>query len=233
MLLSAPAVNEAFVIPSLISSSSSSTDLIRNSPSTSGMTGWTIFRNVTFSNETTPALIGTTAWWVYLFIFFIFYFFLYLNPPPPPPPFTKLSLSFYDMFVSVGQSGVPDTAAKDEPDCLSVCVCPCQIRMRLKADKRSKSMEEREEEYQRARERIFAHDVRAVCVGGAGRGRGGKRRGAFHKSLCQVYSCANSLDFLLPADFQILVRQSLQSRCEFLFWKLTVVSPFPHRETTS
>uniref|UniRef100_H2TXP1 SUZ domain-containing protein n=1 Tax=Takifugu rubripes TaxID=31033 RepID=H2TXP1_TAKRU len=34
------------------------------------------------------------------------------------------------------------------------------IRMRLKADKRSKSMEEREEEYQRARERIFAHDVR-------------------------------------------------------------------------
>lgn len=27
-------------------------------------------------------------------------------------------------------------------------------------------MEEREEEYQRARERIFAHDVRAVCVGG-------------------------------------------------------------------
>uniref|UniRef100_A0A3P9NQY9 R3H domain containing 1 n=1 Tax=Poecilia reticulata TaxID=8081 RepID=A0A3P9NQY9_POERE len=40
------------------------------------------------------------------------------------------------------------------------------IRMRLKADKRSKSMEEREEEYQRARERIFAHDVRAVGVGG-------------------------------------------------------------------
>lgn len=40
--------------------------------------------------------------------------------------------------------------------------------MRLKADKRSKSMEEREEEYQRARERIFAHDVRAVCVGGVG-----------------------------------------------------------------
>ncbi|KAJ4924044.1 hypothetical protein JOQ06_000286 [Pogonophryne albipinna] len=33
-----------------------------------------------------------------------------------------------------------------------------RIRMRLKADKRSKSMEEREEEYQRARERIFAHD---------------------------------------------------------------------------
>lgn len=27
-------------------------------------------------------------------------------------------------------------------------------------------MEEREEEYQRARERIFAHDVRAVGVGG-------------------------------------------------------------------
>lgn len=42
--------------------------------------------------------------------------------------------------------------------------------MRLKADKRSKSMEEREEEYQRARERIFAHDVRAVCVGGMGGG---------------------------------------------------------------
>lgn len=45
--------------------------------------------------------------------------------------------------------------------------------MRLKADKRSKSMEEREEEYQRARERIFAHDVRGcVCrrelVGGGG-----------------------------------------------------------------
>nr|XP_057907733.1 R3H domain-containing protein 1-like isoform X7 [Doryrhamphus excisus] len=33
------------------------------------------------------------------------------------------------------------------------------IRMRLKADKKSKSMEEREEEYQRARERIFAHDA--------------------------------------------------------------------------
>ncbi|KAM3857065.1 R3H domain-containing protein 1-like [Diretmus argenteus] len=32
------------------------------------------------------------------------------------------------------------------------------IRMHLKADKRSKSMEEREEEYQRARDRIFAHD---------------------------------------------------------------------------
>ncbi|XP_029929544.1 R3H domain-containing protein 1-like isoform X2 [Myripristis murdjan] len=32
------------------------------------------------------------------------------------------------------------------------------IRMRLKADKRSKSMEEREEEYQRARDRIFAHE---------------------------------------------------------------------------
>lgn len=31
-------------------------------------------------------------------------------------------------------------------------------------------MEEREEEYQRARERIFAHDVRAVCVGGWGWG---------------------------------------------------------------
>lgn len=54
--------------------------------------------------------------------------------------------------------------------CIHTCVCPCQIRMRLKADKRSKSMEEREEEYQRARERIFAHDVRAVCVGGMGGG---------------------------------------------------------------
>lgn len=42
--------------------------------------------------------------------------------------------------------------------------------MRLKADKRSKSMEEREEEYQRARERIFAHDVRAAGVGGLGVG---------------------------------------------------------------
>lgn len=31
-------------------------------------------------------------------------------------------------------------------------------------------MEEREEEYQRARERIFAHDVSAVCVGGMGGG---------------------------------------------------------------
>lgn len=76
--------------------------------------------------------------------------------------------------------------------------------MRLKADKRSKSMEEREEEYQRARERIFAHDVRAVCVGGVGRG--GVEGGGvcvcvvgamLHKSLCHFYSCANSLDFLL------------------------------------
>lgn len=58
-------------------------------------------------------------------------------------------------------------------------------------------MEEREEEYQRARERIFAHDVRAVCVGGGGGGGGGG--GAFHKSLCHVYSCANSVDFLLRA----------------------------------
>ncbi|KAF3706260.1 R3H domain-containing protein 1 [Channa argus] len=72
-----------------------------------------------------------------------------------------------DMLVRVGQSGVPDIAAKEVSISLHVCVvCPCQIRMRLKADKRSKSMEEREEEYQRARERIFAHDVRAVCVGG-------------------------------------------------------------------
>lgn len=40
-------------------------------------------------------------------------------------------------------------------------------------------MEEREEEYQRARERIFAHDVRAVCVGG------NRWVGAMlHKSLC-------------------------------------------------
>lgn len=68
--------------------------------------------------------------------------------------------------------------------------------MRLKADKRSKSMEEREEEYQRARERIFAHDVRAVCVGWVG---GGETWGAMlHKSLCRFYSCANSVDFLLP-----------------------------------
>ena len=65
--------------------------------------------------------------------------------------------------------------------------------MRLKADKRSKSMEEREEEYQRARERIFAHDVRAVSVGGLG-GWGAM----LHKSLCHFYSCANSVDFLLP-----------------------------------
>lgn len=50
-------------------------------------------------------------------------------------------------------------------------------------------MEEREEEYQRARERIFAHDVRAVCVGGMGGG------GMLHKSLCYFYSCANSVDF--------------------------------------
>lgn len=60
-------------------------------------------------------------------------------------------------------------------------MCPCQIRMRLKADKRSKSMEEREEEYQRARERIFAHDVRGCfcrrqSVGGAH---------PLHMSLCR------------------------------------------------
>ncbi|KAJ7409305.1 cAMP-regulated phosphoprotein 21 [Pitangus sulphuratus] len=35
-----------------------------------------------------------------------------------------------------------------------------QMRIRLKDDRRSKSIEEREEEYQRARERIFAQDVR-------------------------------------------------------------------------
>lgn len=34
------------------------------------------------------------------------------------------------------------------------------MRIRLKDDRRSKSIEEREEEYQRARERIFAQDVR-------------------------------------------------------------------------
>lgn len=37
------------------------TDLIRNSQSTSRMTGRTIFRNATFSNETTPALIAKRA----------------------------------------------------------------------------------------------------------------------------------------------------------------------------
>lgn len=42
-------------------------------------------------------------------------------------------------------------------------------------------MEEREEEYQRARERIFAHEVRAVCVGG---GRWGW--GACCTNLCVV-----------------------------------------------
>uniref|UniRef100_A0A6Q2XI53 R3H domain containing 1 n=1 Tax=Esox lucius TaxID=8010 RepID=A0A6Q2XI53_ESOLU len=36
------------------------------------------------------------------------------------------------------------------------------IRMRLKDDRRSKSIEEREEEYQRARDRIFAQDVRLI-----------------------------------------------------------------------
>uniref|UniRef100_A0A9J7WW65 R3H domain containing 1 n=1 Tax=Cyprinus carpio carpio TaxID=630221 RepID=A0A9J7WW65_CYPCA len=35
-----------------------------------------------------------------------------------------------------------------------------RLRMRLKDDRRSKSIEEREEEYQRARDRIFAQDVR-------------------------------------------------------------------------
>lgn len=82
------------------------------------------------------------------------------------------------MLVRVGQSGVPGIAAKVN---LCMCVCPCQIRMRLKADKRSKSMEEREEEYQRARERIFAHDVRGCfcrreLVGGAH---------PLHMSLCR------------------------------------------------
>lgn len=86
---------------------------------------------------------------------------------------------FTDMLVRVGQSGVPGIAAKVN---LCMCVCPCQIRMRLKADKRSKSMEEREEEYQRARERIFAHDVRGCfcrreLVGGAH---------PLHMSLCRL-----------------------------------------------
>ncbi|XP_030642176.1 R3H domain-containing protein 1 [Chanos chanos] len=38
------------------------------------------------------------------------------------------------------------------------------MRMRLKEDRRSKSIEEREEEYQRARERIFAQDVRLAVM---------------------------------------------------------------------
>lgn len=38
------------------------------------------------------------------------------------------------------------------------------MRIRLKDDRRSKSIEEREEEYQRARERIFAQDVRIKPV---------------------------------------------------------------------
>ncbi|XP_029112601.1 R3H domain-containing protein 1-like isoform X9 [Scleropages formosus] len=37
------------------------------------------------------------------------------------------------------------------------------MRMRLKEDRRSKSIEEREEEYLRARERIFAQDVRLIA----------------------------------------------------------------------
>lgn len=40
--------------------------------------------------------------------------------------------------------------------------CVVQMRMRLKEDRRSKSIEEREEEYQRARDRIFAQDVRIL-----------------------------------------------------------------------
>lgn len=40
-----------------------------------------------------------------------------------------------------------------------------QLRMRLKEDRRSKSIEEREEEYQRARDRIFAQDVRPLSDG--------------------------------------------------------------------
>lgn len=70
-------------------------------------------------------------------------------------------------------------------------------------------MEEREEEYQRARERIFAHDVRAAGVGGLGAGVGGR---ACFSNLCRVYSCANSVDFLLPitnADFMNLHGEAL------------------------
>lgn len=128
------------------------------------------------------------------FLFF-YYFILYLCIifffPLLPQAVTFIS----DMLGRVRQSGVPDIAAKEDSVC--VCVCPCQIRMRLKADKRSKSMEEREEEYQRARERIFAHDVRAVGVGGAGWGGCGVW-GACFTNLCHIYSCANSVDFLPP-----------------------------------
>lgn len=77
---------------------------------------------------------------------------------------TKLSLFISDILVRVGQSGVLYMAAAYRCVCVCSFACVCaralQNRMRLKADKRSKSMEEREEEYQRARERIFAHDVR-------------------------------------------------------------------------
>ncbi|MFT7807903.1 R3H domain-containing protein 1-like isoform X1 [Arapaima gigas] len=41
------------------------------------------------------------------------------------------------------------------------------MRMRLKEDRRSKSIEEREEEYLRARERIFAQDVRLITPVGS------------------------------------------------------------------
>ncbi len=133
---------------------------------------------------------------VFFFFFFSFFFF-------PHQAVTFIP----DMLVRVGQSGVPDIAAKEARARVCVCVCPCQIRMRLKADKRSKSMEEREEEYQRARERIFAHDVRAVCVGGVGGG--GHVAQIFVSSLfmckfsrflatnyhCWIYEFSTSLQF--------------------------------------
>lgn len=93
------------------------------------------------------------------------------------------------------QSGVPDIAAKA---CVCVFACPCQIRMRLKADKRSKSMEEREEEYQRARDRIFAHDVRERAFFFV---EAGKRGGVEGREEAQIfvsfYSCANAGRFLM------------------------------------
>lgn len=63
-------------------------------------------------------------------------------------------------------------------------------------------MEEREEEYQRARERIFAHDVRGCfcrreLVGGGH---------LVHKSLCRFCSHTNSLDLFCYRfmNFQML-----------------------------
>lgn len=100
------------------------------------------------------------------------------------------------MLARVRQSGV---GAKEVRVC--ACVSPCQIQMHLKADKRSKSMEEREEEYQRARERIFAHDVRALSVGGEavgeeGGGGGGSMAWQQHVAqICYFYSCANEAFF--------------------------------------